>query len=270
MKNYEFARPKGAKDKKKRQRNTLKGHLLKGALTVGALGALSGAAGGAFMNSHKGKLKTLGGAVKGVARNLPRSAVVGATYGGGIYGARKLLAKDRSKRNFDYSRINTNTGDNNQIMFIGQIEQEGYSYDFARPKGAKDRKKRQRRSMLGTGAKIAGGLAATGAIGYAGIKNRKAIGAGLGKAGRAIESGRAATMRAGYGAAGKARQGAGAIGRGAENLRAKTARAGYSAADRVGSAVGSAKQAFKTNRQNAGKRKAQRMKIANQMRQNMG
>jgi hypothetical protein len=251
---YEFARPRGSKDKKKRQRNTLKGHLIKGALTVGALGALSGGAGGALMNSHKGKLKALGGAVKGVAKNLPNSAVVGATYGGGIYGARKLLAKDRSKRNFDYSRINTSTGD---IMFIGNVEKT--SYEFARRKGAKDKKPRSRRSALGTAAKLAGGAAAIGATGLA-LKNApKAAKAGMraAKSARGSLAGQNSTNKlfgvgAGLKTAGASlrrgmgkdvRRGAGAVGRGAENLRAKTARAGYGAADRVGGAVGGLRSA---------------------------
>jgi len=131
-------------------------------------------------------------------------------------------------------------------MFIGNVEKT--NYEFARPKGAKDRKPRSKRSMLATGSKIAGGLAGAGAIGYAGIKNRKAIGAGLGKAGGFARDvamvGEMKARQMGRKGMNKARQGASAVGRGAENLRARTARAGYGAADRVGGAVAGARSAI--------------------------
>lgn len=147
----------------------------------------------------------------------------------------------------NYSRINTNTGDINQIMFIGNVEKT--SYEFARPRGAKDRKKRNRRSQLGTAAKIVGGAAAIGATGLA-LKNApKAAKAGM----RVAKSARGSLLGqnsnnklyglgAGLRTAGASlsrnmgkdvRRGVRAVGRGAENLRAKTARAGYRAKDAV-------------------------------------
>lgn len=170
----------GDKNVNKRQ-NTLGGHIRKGATILGAIGGASGALGGAVMGGLTGGLAGPVGAVTYGAGGAFGGGISGAGYGAGTYYLKKKLAKDRSKRNFDYSKINTNTGDVNQTMFIGNVEKT--SYEFARRKGAKDKKPRSKRSMLGTGAKIAGGLAGAGAIGYAGIKNRKAIGAGLSKAG---------------------------------------------------------------------------------------
>jgi hypothetical protein len=176
-------------------------------------------------------------------------------------------ARQRQKRivKNNYSRINTNTGDINQIMFIGNVEKT--SYEFARRKGSKDKKPRSKRSMLGTGAKIAGGLAGAGALAVGGrrlikagannVKTDRMLGAAAGRMGAAksfaggvknrvvgdaIGIGGAA-KRAGSASMSIARQGAGTVGRGAENLRAKTARAGYGAADRVGGAIAGARSA---------------------------
>lgn len=122
-----------------------------------------------------------------------------------------------------FSRYNNyKQGDSN--MFIGYMENEGY-YEFARRKGAKDKKPRNRRGQLGTAAKVAGaGLAGAALLGAA------AGGKGTGRAAGILARG---VKRGGMGArmqAAKKVYGAGV----ARNV------------NRVSNAVGSASRAAST------------------------
>lgn len=175
----EFKRGKDKMPRKKRQ-NKLGGHVKKGAKIGATIGALSNAAGAAAMTEGGGG-KKLAAALGGAAGGAISGGLGGATWGAGTYGAKKLLAKNRGKENFDYSR---NIED--VKMFIGQ--QDESSINFARPKGAKDKMPRKK-SGLRTAAKVGAGLAGAagvGAAGLAAVKNRKAIGGALRNAGGAV------------------------------------------------------------------------------------
>lgn len=106
----EFARTKGAKDKKKRKKPTLEGHVRKGAgigsKIGGALGALHGGAKGALVGSLGGPVGAVAGGLGGAAASgglgYVGGAATGAGYGAGIYGLRKnriekLKKKSKSK-----------------------------------------------------------------------------------------------------------------------------------------------------------------------------
>lgn len=153
----EFKRGKDKTKRKKRQ-NKLGGHVKKGAKIGATIGALNNAAGAAAMTEGGGG-KKLAAALGGAAGGAISGGLGGATWGAGTYGAKKLLAKNRGKENFDYSR---NIED--VKMFIGQ--QDESSINFARPKGAKDKMPRKK-SGLRTAAKVGAGLAGAAAIGAA-------------------------------------------------------------------------------------------------------
>jgi hypothetical protein len=246
------------KDVRKEKRQNKLGNYLKtgakiGGALGGALGGLSGAAAGGMVLGPAGALA--GAGLYGASGALG-GGISGAGYGAATYATRKKFAKNKSKKNFDYSRINTNTGDNNQIMFIGQIEQEGSSYNFARKRGSKDKKKRQRRSMLGTAAKLAGGAAAIGATGLA-LKNApKAIKTGMraAKSARGSLAGQNSTNKLFGAGAGLKTAGASLrrnMGKDIRGARAATMRAGYGAADRVGGVVNRVKKGVKNARNSA-------------------
>jgi hypothetical protein len=137
----EFKRGKD-KQKRKRRQNTLGGHVRKGAKIAAGITGASLAIGSlaAVASKNPGLAATY---VKAAPASLVQSAVTGGIYGAGVYGGRKLLAKDRSKKNFDYS-ANLNT------------------IEFGR---GPDKKKRKRRRD--TALAVAGG--ATGGGAYAGL-----------------------------------------------------------------------------------------------------
>lgn len=175
----EFKRGKDKMPRKKRQ-NKLGGHVKKGAKIGATIGALSNAAGAAAM-AKGGAGKKLAAALGGAGLGAVSGGLGGATWGAGTYGAKKLLAKNRGKENFDYSKNTEGVK-----MFIGQ--QDESSINFARPKGAKDKMPRKK-SGLRTAAKVGAGLAGAAGIGAAGlaaVKNRKAIGGALRNAGGAV------------------------------------------------------------------------------------
>lgn len=116
----------GDKNINKRQ-NTLGGHIRKGATILGALGGASGVLGGAVVGGVVGGPIGAGvGAVSYGTSGAFGGGISGAGYGAGTYYLKKKLAKDKSKRNFDYKR-------------------NLYLYEFARPFGSKDKKPRQRK-----------------------------------------------------------------------------------------------------------------------------
>jgi hypothetical protein len=194
----EFRRGRG-KDKKKRKKrqNKLSNHIRKGALASTALGTL-----GLIAVARKNPGLIIG-ALPGT---LIGGAVYGSVLGAGTYGVKKLAAKDRSKRNFDYSKFKNGE---RQLMFIGKNEDGAINY--ARTPGARDKSPRQKRNQMFKN--VAKGAAVVGA-GVAAVKNRKAIsglaskgyksagsaiGKGRQKVGSALENkGSAMQRRAGY------------------------------------------------------------------------
>ena len=103
----EFARIKGAKDKKKRKKPTLEGHVRKGAgvgsKIGGTLGALHGGAKGALAGTLAAPgvgtvAGGLGGAALGGGLGYLGGAATGAGYGAGVYGLKKNRIEKLKKR----------------------------------------------------------------------------------------------------------------------------------------------------------------------------
>jgi hypothetical protein len=175
----EFRRGRG-KDKKKRKKrqNKLSNHIRKGALASTALGTL-----GLIAVARKNP----GLAIGALPGTLVSGAVQGSVLGAGTYGVKKLAAKDRSKRNFDYSKFKNGE---RQLMFIGKNEDGEINY--ARTPGAKDKSPRQKRNQtvknVAKGAAAVGGVVAAARYGGAGLAqkglNRKLKGSALTGKGR--------------------------------------------------------------------------------------
>lgn len=164
----------GDKNVNKRQ-NTLGGHIRKGATVLGAIGGASGAIGGALVGGMVGGPIGAGvGAASYGTSGAFGGGISGAGYGAGTYYLKKKLAKDKSKRNFDYKRE-----DNSMYEFERTLG--GYS---AKKRGKqiviKTPKVRKREKQYKTAGMVGGGLGAAALTGAA-ILNRKKIGSAFKK-----------------------------------------------------------------------------------------
>lgn len=137
-----YTRKDGTKVKAStRRQNTLKGHLKKGAkwgavIDSTTTGLVSGLVGGAV----GGPGLAIGSGLIGAGTGALRGATIGTASGAGTYALKKKFAKNRSKKNFDYSIGNLNS-----------------MYEFRRPRRDKGRKRGKRSQQNKIGAHIRGG-----------------------------------------------------------------------------------------------------------------